>query len=50
MFSFVLFEDTVHDVEAGFADHDVVMDQVVGEDGGGSEKSTVVVNYCLHEK
>ena len=36
MFLLVLLEDTVNDVEAGFPHHDVVVHQVVGEDGGGA--------------
>ena len=36
MLSFVLFENTVNDMKGSFPDHDVVMEQVVGEDVDGS--------------
>ena len=36
MLSFVLFENTVNDMEGSLPDHDVVMKQVVGEDVDGS--------------
>ena len=50
MFLLVLLEDTVNDVEAGLPHHDVVVHEVVGEDGGCASRVVLGISHIAQMK